>query len=44
MFLGIALVRDDHVWNWGFVIAAVVLCLLIRSLGKAVSDQTRNLS
>jgi len=35
MFLGIALVRDDHAWNWGFVTAAVILCLLVRFLGKS---------
>jgi len=35
MFLGIALVRDDHMWNWGFVIGAVVLCLIVRFLSKS---------
>ena len=33
MFLGITLVRDDHVWNWGFVVLVVSLCLLVRFLG-----------
>jgi len=41
MFLGIALVRDDHVWNWGFVVAAVILCLLIRSLGECQTPLLR---
>jgi len=30
MYLGVALVRINHVWNWGFIGWACLLCLLAR--------------
>src|SRR6218665_1065410 len=34
MFLGLALVRDDHVWNTGFILWSAFLCLAVRFLGQ----------
>lgn len=33
MFLGVALVRDDHFWQTGFVLWSAFLCLAVRFMG-----------
>lgn len=34
IFLGVSTVAGDHHWNWTFVIATLVFCLVARVLGE----------
>lgn len=34
IFLGVATVGGQHVWNWTFVSVTVVLCLVARVIGQ----------
>lgn len=36
LYLGLNLVRLDHVWHTGFTVAAVILCLVVRFIGKSL--------
>lgn len=35
MFLGLELVRTDYVWNTGFILWALLLCLVARLVSKS---------
>lgn len=34
MFLGVATVNNDHVWNTWFVVMTIIFCSVYRILGK----------
>ena len=34
LFLGMVLVHDVHEWHWSFVLWTLLLCLLVRFIGK----------
>lgn len=34
IFLGVATVGGEHVWNWTFVSVTVILCLVARVIGQ----------
>lgn len=36
MFLGVATIHDEHVWNWWFTILTIVFCTLFRCLGVLI--------
>lgn len=38
IFLGVATVGGQHVWNWTFVSVTVVLCLVARVIGQYVCN------
>lgn len=38
IFLGVATVGGQHVWNWTFVSVTVVLCLVARIIGQYVCN------
>jgi hypothetical protein len=35
LFLGIALVKGQHVWHTGFIVWTISFCLIVRFIGKA---------
>lgn len=38
IFLGVATVGGQHVWNWTFVSVTVILCLVARVIGQYVCN------
>lgn len=36
MFLGVATIHDEHVWNWWFTILTIVFCTIFRCLGVLI--------
>jgi len=36
MFLGVATIHDEHVWNWWFTILTIVFCTIFRCLGVII--------
>lgn len=34
MFLGVATIHDDHVWNWPYVCLTILFCTVYRTIGK----------
>jgi len=36
MFLGVATIHDEHVWNWWFTILTIVFCTVFRCLGVLI--------
>jgi sodium/hydrogen exchanger-like protein 3 len=33
MFLGVATIHDDHVWNWAYVCLTILFCTVYRIIG-----------
>ena len=36
MFLGVATIHDEHVWNWWFTILTIVFCTVFRCIGVVI--------
>ena len=36
MFLGVATIHDEHVWNWWFTILTIVFCTIFRCIGVLI--------
>jgi sodium/hydrogen exchanger-like protein 3 len=36
MFLGVATIHDEHVWNWWFTILPIVFCSVFRCIGVVI--------
>jgi len=44
MFLGVATIHDDHVWNWAYVCLTILFCTVYRTIGKKYKHQSINLA